>query len=56
MKEIITNFILQRFDQKNPDFLRGSWFKVDDVGLVLVTALQINSSVTKGLKLKVRKF
>ena len=33
-----------------------SWFKSNDLGLVLGTPLMFYTSVEKGLKLKVRKF
>ena len=38
-------------------FLKGwSWFKFDNMGLVLVTKFKFYNSVAKGLKLKVRTF
>ena len=38
-------------------FLKGwSWFKFDNMGLVLVKKFKFYNSVAKGLKLKVRTF
>ena len=38
-------------------FLRGySWFKTNNLGLVLAMALKFNTILAKGLKPKVRKF
>ena len=37
-------------------FERQSWFKFNDFGLALGMSLKFNTSVTKGLKPKVRKF
>ena len=41
--------------RKTPFFEEWSWFKVNNLGLTLVTNLKFYS-VTKGLKLKIRKF
>ena len=42
---------------KKPTFLRGySWFKTNNLGLVLAMALKFNTILAKGLKPKVRKF
>ena len=53
MWEFIMTSILQRFDQKNIFFGRYSWFKFNNLGLVLGMALKFYTSVAKGLKLKV---
>ena len=38
-------------------FFEGwSWFKFNNLGVVLITDLKLDTSVAKGLKLKVRKF
>ena len=42
---------------RNTAFFEGSsWFKCNNLGLALVTNLKFYTSVSKGLKLKVRKF
>ena len=42
---------------KKTAFFQGwSWFKFNNLGLALGTNLKFYTSVTKGLKLKVRKF
>ena len=56
MREVITASILLGFDQKNRFFEGWSWFKFNNLGLALGTNLKFYTSVTKGLKLKVRKF
>ena len=52
MREVIITSILYRFDQKKG----GCCFKVNNLGLTLVMALQLLTSVAKGSKLKVTKF
>ena len=42
--------------RKTVSFERWSWFKFNNLGLALGTNLNFYSSVTKVLKLKVRKF
>ena len=42
--------------RKTAFFERWSWFKFNNLGLVLGTNLKFYTSVSKGLKLKVRKF
>ena len=56
MREVIITSILQGFDQKNHFFQGRSWFKFNNLGLVLGIASKFYTSVAKGLKLKVRKF
>ena len=53
MRKFITS-TLYGFDQ----FLRGAlgWFKFNNLGLTLVMALTFYTSVTNGLKLKVKKW
>ena len=42
---------------RKTNFFEGcSWFKFNNLGLALGTALKVYTSVAKGLKLKVRKF
>ena len=36
--------------------MERSWFKFNNLGLALVIALKVLTSVAKGLKLKIRKF
>ena len=50
------NSILLRFDQINHFFEEWSWFKFNNLGLALGTNVKFYTSVTKGLKLKVRMF
>ena len=56
IREVIITSMLQGFDQKNTFFVRWFWFKSNNLELALRTALKFYPSVTKGLKLKVRKF
>ena len=56
MREVITTSILEGFDQKNRFFEGWSWFKFNNFGLALGTNLKFYTSLSKGLKLKVRKF
>ena len=55
MREVIIISILYGFDQKNHFFERWSCFKFNNLGLELGIALQFDTSVATGLKLKVRK-
>ena len=55
MREVITNSILQEFDQKNCFFEGWPWLKFNNLGLALGTNLKFYTSVPKGLKLNVRK-
>ena len=52
----IITVILLGFDQKTRFFKRWSRFKFNNLGLALGIAWQSHISVTKALKLKVRKF
>ena len=54
--EVIITSILQGFDQKNRFFEAWSWFKFNNMGLALVTNLKFYTSLSKGLKLKVKQF
>ena len=56
IREVIITSSLKGFDQKNHFFEGSSWFKFNNLGLTLGTNLKFYTSVTKGLKLKVRKF
>ena len=56
MRDVITMSILEGFDQKNRFFERWPWFEFNNFGLALGTSLKFYTSVTKGLKLKVRTF
>ena len=56
MKVVIITSILKGFDQKTTFFERQSWFKFNNLGLVLGTNLKFYTIVAKRLKLKVRKF
>ena len=56
MREAIITSILQGFDQKNHFFEAWSWFKFNNLGLTLVTALKFYTNLVKGFKLKVRNF
>ena len=49
------NFI-RIWPEKPLFFERWSWFKFNNVGLALGTSLKFYTSLSKGLKLKVRKF
>ena len=52
----VTITILLEFEQKMNFFEGCSWIQFNNLGPVLGVALKFNSSVAKGLKLKVRKF
>ena len=54
MREVIISQIIYGFVQK-ADFERSSWFNVNNLGLAIGMALEFYSSVTKRLKLKVKK-
>ena len=56
MREVVVTPILQKFAQKNQFFEGCSWFKFSSLVLALGMSLKFYTSVTKGLKLKVRKF
>ena len=56
IREVIITSVLQGFDQKNRFFERWSSFKFNNLGLALGTNLKFYTSLSKGLKLKVRKF
>ena len=56
MREVIITSNLYRFDQKNHLFEGWYWFKFNNLGLALSMTLKFYTSVSKGLKLKVRKF
>ena len=54
MRKVIISQIIYGFVQK-ADFEGWSWFNVNNLGLALDMALKFYSSVTKRLKLKVKK-
>ena len=56
MREVIITSKLQGFDQKNHFFEGWPWFKFNNLGLALDMTLKFHSSVSKGLKLRVRRF
>ena len=55
MRNIVTS-MLYRFDRKKKLFEGCAWFRLDNFGLPLGMTLTFYTSVTKGLKLKARKF
>ena len=55
-REAIITLSIWEFDQKNTLSEGWSWFKFNNLGLALGMALKIYITVTKQLKLKVRKF
>ena len=56
MREVIITSILKRFDQKNRFFEGCSWFKFNNLELVLDMNLKYYTSVAKELNIKVGKF
>ena len=56
VREVIITSILWEFDKKNCFFQGWSWFKFNNMGLVLGTNLKLYTSVKEGSKLKVRQF
>ena len=56
VREVIITSISWEFDKKNCFFQGWSWFKFNNLGLVLGTNLKLYTSVKEGSKLKVRKF
>ena len=56
MREVIITSNFKEFDQKNAFFEAWSWFKFSNLGLALRMTLKFYTSVSKGSKLKVRKF
>ena len=56
MREVILNWILSGFNQKNNFFWGVSWFKLYNLELGLRMALKFNNSVAKVLIISVRKF
>ena len=56
VREVIITSILWEFDKKNCFFRGWSWFKFNNMGLVLGTNLKLYTSVKEGSKLKVRQF
>ena len=54
MREVIKTSILLKFDQKNNFFVGWSWFKFNNLGVVLGMVLKFYTSVAKELKLKKR--
>ena len=56
MKEVITTSILKDLTRKTTIFEEWSWFKFNNLGLVLAANWNFYISVTKGLKLKFREF
>ena len=51
LTEVIITSSLKEFEQK-----RWPWFKLNNLGLTLCMNLKFYTSVTNGLKLKVKKF
>ena len=56
IREIIITSILQGFDHRSCFFEGWSWFKFNNLELALGTNLKFYTSLSKRLKLKVRKF
>ena len=56
MREVITTSILEGFNQKKQFFEGCFWFKFNNLGLAIATALKFNTNVAERLKLKVRNF
>ena len=56
MREVIITSNFKEFDQKNTFFEAWSRFKLSNLGLALGMTLKFYTSVSKGSKLKVRKF
>ena len=58
MRQVITSSLLfyMDFTRKTAFFEGWSWFKFNNLGLVLGTNLKFYTSVGKGLELKVRNF
>ena len=56
MREVIITSNFKEFDQKNTFFEAWSRFKFSNLGLALGMTLKFYTSVSKGSKLKVRKF
>ena len=57
MREVIITSILYGFHPKTFFFFEGSsWFKFNNLELAACMTLKFYTSVTKGLKLRVRKF
>ena len=55
MRAVIITQILYGFDQKNRFFEARSWFKFNNLRLVIGKALKFYVSMAKSLKLKFRK-
>ena len=55
MREVIITQILYELDQKTRYFEGWSWFKFNNLRLVLCKALKVYSSMGRRLKLKLRK-
>ena len=55
IREVIITSILWGFDHKNRFFEGLSWFKFNNVGLELDINFRFYTSLSKGLKLKVKK-
>ena len=55
MREVIITQILYGFDQKTRFFEGCSWFKFNNLRLVLCKAVKVYSSMGRRLKLKLRK-
>ena len=57
MKEVITTSIVLGFDQKKTLFFEeGSWFKLNNLVLVLRVTLTFYTNVEKELKIKSENF
>ena len=56
MREVITSKFYKDLTRKTIFFEGCCWLKFNNLGLALDMAFKFHTSVTKGLKLKVRKF
>ena len=56
MRKVIITSIYKDLSRKIAFFEGWSWFNFNNLGLALGTNFKFCTSVTKGLKLKVRKF
>ena len=56
MKEIIMTSVLQGFDQKKNFFKGWFWFKINNLELVLGSALKFHNSEVKGSNQKLESF
>ena len=56
MREVIITSILMDLTRKTAYCEGWSWFKFNNLGLAIGTKLKFYTSLSKGLKLKIRKF